>query len=128
MIKINPEFKEGAIAALKINIPMIAGCPLVKNLWELSQEAPCLWFKLNDKTLDYYQVEYDAGNMTKFNLKATQEYVNDKELLKYLQTHCKAIGFNEFIQAVPMIKQQSTGVYFMGFGSYKPIYFLLKND
>jgi biopolymer transport protein ExbD len=125
-IKINKEFLNGAKAASKINIPMIVGCPLAENLWDLDDNAKCIWIKLTDKTNNFYYVEYEDKKLHKYKILQTDEVLNEKEdILKFVINGSKEFDYGKLILAMQTIKANST-VYFMGFGTYKPVYFLLK--
>lgn len=68
LVKINKKFFNGAKQAATINIPMIVGCPLVKNLWVLDETAKCIWIKLTDRTKDFYCIEYDDKKISNYKV------------------------------------------------------------
>lgn len=128
LIKINSEFIDGAKEALKINIPMLAGCPLIKNFWELNEETQCIWIKLNEETKSLYELEYEREKPNEFMiLDNVCVLENDEDILNFVSTVCDTHNFESLVQAIETIRRHSSTVYFMGFGSYKPIYFLLKD-
>lgn len=128
-IKINDEFLNGAKEASKINIPMLAGCPIARNLLELNNDTKCIWIKLTDKTRNIYDIEYIDGIPVEFKIKQNEEVLNtNDDILNFISNYCKELDFVNLIQAIQTIRQYSSTVYFMGFGTYKPIYFLLKDE
>lgn len=129
LVKINNEFKGGAKEALKFNIPMIAGSPLVRNLWELNNDPNCIWIKLSENTNDFYEIEYFDGLSPEYKIIQHNEVLNSEdELLDFTSIYSKEMDFENLLYAIQSIKLESTTVYFMGFGSYKPIYFLLRDE
>ena len=129
LIKINTEFLNGAKEASRINIPMIAGCPLARNLWELNEDTKCIWIKLTDMTKNFYNIEYDDEISPEYKILQHEEVLNNNDdILNFIIKGSKKLDFEKLIQAIQNIKANSSTVYFMGFGSYKPVYFLLKDD
>lgn len=129
LIKINSEFLAGANEASRINIPMIAGCPLARNLWELNEYTKCVWIQLTEKTKHFYNVEYSDKTPSGYKILQNDEVLkNDDEILNFINNGSKKLDFECLIQAFKTIKEHSPTVYFMGFGSYKPVYFLLRED
>ncbi|MBT3384683.1 MAG: hypothetical protein HN778_13185 [Prolixibacteraceae bacterium] len=128
-IKINDEFLDGAKEASKINIPMLAGCPLARNLLELNNDVKCIWIKLTDKTRNIYDIEYIDETPVEYKVIQHEEVFNTKDnILDFIIEGSKELNFLNLIQAIQTIRQHSSTVYFMGFGTYKPIYFLLKDE
>lgn len=128
LVKINSEFLEGAKEASRMKIPMLAGCPLVKSFWELSEETQCIWIKLNGETKSLYQIEYNREKSTEFMISDSIGVLEkDEDILNFVTTYCDTYDFESLIQAIQTIREHSSTVYFMGFGSYKPIYFLLSD-
>ena len=127
IIKINSEFIDGAEEALKMNIPMLAGCPLSKSFWDLDNNTKCIWIKLTNKTKRYYEVQYSIENTTEFNVIDNTEILNgQEEILDFIISNSKTHNFESLIRGIHSIREHSSTVNFMGFGSYKPVYFLLK--
>jgi len=46
-VKLNRQILLGAQCGMELGIPIIAGCPLAKNFWELGNSPHCLWIKLD---------------------------------------------------------------------------------
>jgi hypothetical protein len=128
LIKINREFFDGANEASKINIPMIAGCPLARNLWELNEDTKCIWIKLTNRTKDYYIIEYNDEILPELKILQNEEVLkNNDDLLEFVIDKSKNQDFEFLIQAIRIIKSHGY-TRFMGIGSYKPVYFLLKDN
>jgi hypothetical protein len=128
LVKINHEFLEGAEEASRINIPMLAGCPLAKNFWELNEHTKCFWIKLTDKKKPFYEIEYNDRVPAEFKfLEKTEVLDSDEDILNFVITDSKDHNFESLIQAIQIIRAHGSIVYFMGLASYKPIYFLLKD-
>lgn len=127
LIKINKEFLNTAREASKISIPMIVGCPLVENLWDLNVNVKCIWIKLTSKTKDFYNLECEDKISHKYRILQNEEVLNEKEdVLKFVISNSKILNYENLILAMKTIKANSTTTYFMGWGTYKPVYFLLK--
>jgi hypothetical protein len=127
-IKINPEFIEGAIEAVKIKIPIIAGCPLVKSFWDLNENTSCYWIKLDNETKDLYEFEFSSEVSPEYRAKEEiGVFKSEEQLLTYVTSICGYHDIHSLIHSIHIIRQHSSTVYFMGFGSYKPIYFLLRD-
>jgi len=128
LIKINSEFMDGAREASRIKIPMMAGCPLARNLWELNESTKCIWIKLTDKTKAFYNIEYDDVIAPEYKILQKEEVlISNDDILNFVINSSKDQDFEFLIQAIQTIKSHGYAIRFMGFGSYKPVYFLLKN-
>jgi hypothetical protein len=126
VIKINHEFIAGASQASKVNIPMIVGCPLIKKLWDLNENTNCIWIKLTETTKDFYYIECEDKLSNKLNfLQNTEIFNKNDDLLNFVVKNSKKVDYENFIYDIRNIRANSP-VFFMGFGIYKPVYFLLK--
>jgi hypothetical protein len=131
IVKINEQILLGAQTGIKLGIPVIAGCPLVKNFWELGNNPDCIWIKLNQGSTETFELElghiqyHDYMNqISKFI------FTNEEDLLTYLSEKSELIDINSAILSFREIKKNSAGLefysYFIFMGLYKPVYFLLK--
>ena len=68
LIKINNDLILGAREASRINIPMITGCPLARNLRELDEHTMCVWIKLTEKTRSYYKIEHSKESKLQYEI------------------------------------------------------------
>lgn len=130
-VKLNRQIFVGAQCGMEFGIPIIAGCPLVRDFWELGNIPVCLWLKLDqfsndDVQLDIEQIQpYSITNqMSKFL------FSNDEALLSYLTERAKLMDFDIALSAFGNIKLSSRDLEFFSFfksmGGYRPVYFLLK--
>lgn len=130
-VKINKQILLGAQSGMNFGIPIIAGCPLAKNFWELGNNSDCVWIKLSQDSTEDFELEleyiqsYDLMNqISKFI------FINEGDLLTYVSEQSKLMDINSAILSFREIKRDSVGVefysYFRFMGSYKPVYFLLK--
>ncbi|ADQ79155.1 hypothetical protein Palpr_1005 [Paludibacter propionicigenes WB4] len=127
--KINAQIIAGASSGLKLGIPIIACCPLVKNFWELSDNPEFIWVKLKlEKDED---MSIGIKENESFNPKSASIYfVNNSEILDYIESNSKLFSIEKALLAFREINMESSHLDFyprLGFGGiYKPIYFLLK--
>lgn len=111
LIKINEELIETAVIAKIINIPMIAGAPISKNLWELYNNPICKLFHLTD----------DTQTLNFIDLNNTLE--NEIDLLLIVR-QANPHTYQSFISAVRYLRQGNSRMFFSS--TYKPVYLLIK--
>ena len=132
IVKFSEQIIYGAKASQELGIPIIAGCPLAKNFWELSECEDFLWADLaefNTDDIDYCAMVNAKGVMAE----APEGYFfNDiGRVSEIIDRSDKHFDISTFIDAIKEIKMSSRGsenyipMYFMG--GYKPVYFLLAN-
>lgn len=127
LVKINHDLIVDAIEAKKINIPMIAGCPLARNFWELNENTECIWINLNDKTDQFYEIVYEDGKIVKNNpLEKNEILKSNQDIYKLIDENNEKQNLESFAEAIRIIKSQSFSGHFIG--GYKPVYFLLRNE
>lgn len=131
IVKINGQILLGAQTGIKLGIPVIAGCPLVRTFWELGNNPDCIWIKLDQGSTETFELElghiqyHDYMNqISKFI------FTDEKDLLTYLSEKSELIDINSARLSFREIKRDSVGEgsysYFRFMGFYKPVYFLLK--
>lgn len=131
IIKVNKQILFGAKSGLDFGIPIIAGCPLASNFWELGKEPNCLWINLESKSMENFEIELEIDSSSHKIIKFS-DYVfqSQKNILDYIDNIAKTIDLAGALEAIRTIKMQSKGMEFyypMAFmGGYKPVYFLLK--
>ena len=127
-IKINGELVNCANEALKNKVPMIAGCPLVRNFWELDERASCVWLKLNDKTLPFYDLDNKTGASIGYSTQKREKFLNSNDdILDFIIANSEELSMTDFLRVIRIIRHEAgSRGYFMG--GYKPVYFLLKNS
>jgi hypothetical protein len=128
-LKINGQVFAGACGGLNLGIPIIAGCPLVKNFWELSENPKFIWIRLDMcKNEDIiFQIKHGV------NYSSTLSdilFFEKHEILDYISENSKFLSIKNALMAFKEINRISMNMDFyprFGFGGvYKPIYFLLK--
>lgn len=129
-IKINANIILGALEGIKQGIPIIAGCPLVTNFWELSDNPKFVWIKLNLETIDDLQIKLEKNEP--FPSAFSNLFFSENQyILNYINEHAKMISIDEALNSFREINMKSMNSEFyprFGFGgTYKPIYFLLKD-
>lgn len=127
--KINAHIIDGAHSGLKLGIPIIAGCPLVKNFWELSNKIKFLWIRLDlDNNNDFL---FKIKKSETFNPALSRILFNkNHEILDYINENANLLSIELAIEAFKEVKMATISApFYSGFlfgGGYKPIYFLLK--
>jgi hypothetical protein len=132
-VKFSEQIIYGGHMGFELGIPMIAGCPLARNFFELSTCKNFLWADLSKFSIDDIdiQISVDKDGKTseifnKFLIHKTDDVIDFVELTS------ESFDLEMFIQAIKKIKMTSKGygVYYpMAFmGGYKPVYFLLANS
>jgi hypothetical protein len=131
VIKINEQILIGAQVGSKVGIPIIGGCPIASDFWELGNDPNCLWVNLESQGSEDYEIQLDLSN-SPYQIKTHSEFVfhSDRDLLDYVEMKSKAIDINTALDAFKSIKMHSSGYgnyYHMAFmGGYKPVYFLMR--
>lgn len=130
-LKINEQIILGAQSGLGLGIPIIAGCPLVKNFWELGKSPNCLWIKLDFELIKNleFQIKFDKAPSLD-DVLSKKVFKQENEMLDYFNENTKELEINEALEAFRKIKMDSLNLNFYSsfafMGGYKPIYFLLK--
>lgn len=134
-IKINNQILLGALSGIKLGIPIIAGCPMVTNFWELGNNPNCLWIKLDQCSIEGFDIEFNIEREYKqssdyINQRSKSIFTNEEDLLIYLSEKSELMDFNSAKFAIREIKMDSQEMMFLNpfkyIGGYKPVYFLLK--
>ncbi len=130
LVNVNYDIKVGAESALEHGIPVVAGCPLASDLWELGKEPDCMWINLCESTSESYRVEMDAGRVKSSYLQRDHIFDTDEGLINHTIDNCNLLSLPEALEAFKDIKMKSKRLEFfspMAFmGGYKPAYFLMK--
>ena len=130
-LKINEQIILGTRSGLTLGIPIIAGCPLARDFWELSKTPNCLWFRLNFKSNKNkeFQIKQTESLYLDMDL-SKMVFQKENEILKYIIKNANLFDVDAAIEAFRKIKMDSMNLeYYSSFafwGGYKPIYFLLK--
>jgi hypothetical protein len=131
IIKINEQILLGAQTGIKLGIPVIAGCPLAKNFWELGDKPNCVWIKLDQGYTENFNLLFGSPPYSTYKNETSRIiFANDQDLLNYLIKKSKSMDINSVISSFREIIRESAGAgyysYFKFMGLYKPVYFLLK--
>jgi len=123
----------GAQCGMELGIPIIAGCPLAKNFWELGNSPHCLWIKLDQgskKDCDDIELKIeDIRSLDSVKRLSKYIFLDKEELLSYLVERTESMDFDTAMQSFRQIRgaSQGTAFFYRYFGGYKPVYFLLKD-
>lgn len=129
-IKINQSLIQSSIVANEVGIPLIAGCPLAKNFWELGNCEKSAWFNLDmlDGDQDYFFEIDDNFAGGKHGDICTTELA---QILPTLLEKATLHDLNTFIDAHKSIRDCSYseyGLHPLYQSGYKPIYLLMTNN
>jgi hypothetical protein len=127
--KINVQVIAGAYCGLKLGIPIIAGCPLVKNFWELSDNPRFIWIRLElNKNADFMIKIKEKESLTP--VLANILFNKNQDILDYINEKAKFFSIEQALKAFREVKMATLNLpfhsRFVFGGVYKPIYFLLK--
>ena len=129
-VKINEQILLGAQSGMILGIPIIAGCPSVRNFWELGNNPNCVWIKLDQGFTETFELELEHIQSSNYmNQISKFIFTNEEDLLIYLSERSELMDFTHAISSFRKIKMDSDGIgfyYFRFMGGYKPVYFLLK--
>lgn len=129
--KFNQQIINGANCGLQLGIPIIAGCPIVRNFWELSDNPKFLWINLGLSGRNEFSVKVESGVPNFIGL-SNDLLLHDQEFLSIIDLHSKIFSIQDAINVFKEISRESLRVpYYSRFvfgGTYKPIYFLLKEN
>lgn len=130
-LKVNEQIILGARSGLKLGIPIIAGCPLASDLWELGKNPQCLWIRLNFKSNRNMEFQIKHGKSSQLEKELSKMvFHKENEILKYIDGNANMFDLNAALETFRKIKMDSLKLeYYSSFafwGGYKPIYFLLK--
>lgn len=131
IVKLNRQILLGAQRGTELGIPIIAGCPLAKDFWELGNCPNCLWIKLDQGFVDDFELEIESSQSSYFaNQISKFVFQSEKDLLIYLNERSEPMNFGAAMLSFTEIKRASRELdyhsYFGLMGGYKPVYFLLK--
>lgn len=130
-LKINEQIILGAQSGLNLGIPIIAGCPLAKDFWELGKNPNCLWIRLNFESKKNKEFKIKQGKSLHVGKDLSRMvFQKENEILKYTKENAYLFNVTTAMEAFRKIKMDSVNLeYYSSFafwGGYKPIYFLLK--
>jgi hypothetical protein len=116
-ITVNQKVREFEHAMRTRGIPTIAGCPLVKTIWELSCDPKIAWIDINHPSLNKYLNQINHGENSAALL--TEEEVL-RRVLGAATLSLECLG-----NAVRTFRSMHGGSFIYG-QRYKPIFFLIR--
>ena len=126
-IKISGELFQNSTFLLENNIPTIAGCPLINNLWQNFNLDTFFWVKINPNTKEFYSVDNNKNEMGNFNIIPKDEILTTpNSILEYVNSKSGSMDILELFEIIREGRYHVTPRFM--FGGYKPIYFLLNNN
>jgi hypothetical protein len=102
------------------NVPVIAGCPIAVNFWELSQCNKYAWIEINKESTSIY-LNQISGNHNN-NLAKTISTASVVQMAE----KSKLFNINSFQEFLENSKNIMPSVFLFG-PKYKPTYFLIKD-
>lgn len=125
--KINSQIIASANIGLKYGVPIIAGCPLVRNFWELSSNIKIIWTRIDLDDKEDLFITIKGSNILAHQLSM---FNNNQEILSFIDKNTKFFSLENALEVFKQINMANSGFNYyprFGFGGiYKPIYFLLK--
>jgi hypothetical protein len=106
--------------ANEYNVPVIAGCPLATNFWELSKCTKHTWIEINNNTVSNYL--NPVCNAPREKIVASLSISRIVKLIKTSAT----FDIEKFSEFLHESKGTMPGTFIFG-PRYKPIYLLIKN-
>ena len=130
-VKINKQILIGAQSGMRLGIPIIAGCPSVRNFWELGNNPNCVWIKLDQGSTETFELEFEHIQSSNYmNQTSKSTFSNEEDLLTYLSEKSELLNFTQAISYFRKIKMDGEGTGFnypfRFIGGYKPVYLLIK--
>ena len=116
-ITINQELHAFEDFMRAIGVPTIAGCPMVKTIWELSCDPEICWIDIRHASLNKYlnEINYEETSGALLTEQEILRRVSESQLLSI-----ESLG-----DAVRTFRGISGGSYIYG-PQYKPVFFLIK--
>lgn len=124
-LKVNEEFFLGSKEGRKLGIPIILGCVIARDLWELNDNAQFIWLNLDNR--EYGQFEFvsnSEGKVSKSDLEANESFMSEAAVINLIRKNCVKLSYKGFIDGSRRVKDQSP-YHYMG-GAYRPVYMLIK--
>jgi len=126
-LKVNRELFIATEIAEKYAIPVLVGAPLVNELKNLTDEAPCVWFCLNSRGFTARDIEFKISILnSEVGIELPPEVrgpLNENEIPKVLM---KSPIFSDWQEIVNIAMEIKKGEFYRFFGSlYKPFIIVL---
>lgn len=116
-ITINQEVRDFENAMRARGIPAVAGCPLVKTIWELSRDPQIAWVDINHPSLNKYLNQINSEENS-------DALLTEDEILRRLSGAPK-FSLDSLGETVRMFRDFHGGSIIYG-QRYKPVFFLIR--
>ena len=105
IIKVNEQILLGAKSGLDYGIPIIAGCPIASNFWELGKDPNCLWINLESESMENFEIELELDSSS-YSIIKFPEYVfqSQEDILAYIDNIAETTVLNRALEAIKTIK------------------------
>ncbi|MGE8179043.1 hypothetical protein [Pseudomonas fluorescens] len=110
-IRINYELLEFEEVCTKFGIPVVAGCPMVCNFWDLGKSPSIVWLNLATQNEGVLELKGDA------------KVGMDGDGMLDLVSRAATLSFSDFDGFLRYVKSGSSSFYGP---TYKPFYFLIR--
>ncbi|SDL20606.1 hypothetical protein [Pseudomonas indica] len=132
-VKINQEIVVAAAVGHSLGIPMIAGCPLAKNLIELGHCNRFIWVNLAKALPSDVDFTIAVNESVLYQGPYERLVIDDlEEVLRIVELEAGWIGLDIILGAVKSIVTKSRGIGgyhpFGYMGGYKPVYLLMADQ
>lgn len=92
LIKINENLVSAANEFSEVNIPVISGCPVIRDFWNINDDPKCIWINLNSNVNKYYTAYFENNHSLEYTIIPYEGIVYEKILLNSLRNPtCKIL-------------------------------------
>jgi hypothetical protein len=131
IIKISEDIVISGKTGRDIGIPIIAGCPIVRNFWDLGNNPQCIWINILENKYPNLEISLEKNNLSESTKKKYDIiFKSEEDILSFFQNTSKELNIDEAIESFKAIKMSSKSLeYYNPFlfqRGYKPFYLLIK--
>ena len=126
VMKVNAELFRCAAEFRRVGVPVFAGFPLVRSVFEFSGDVEFLWFALlGDETEGDIEVEMRTITSDQSSTPSLQGPLSDQDVCRLFTQESEPMPWDRAIEAINRVRRQEAdnGLWPLGRG-YKPVYFL----
>jgi len=126
IMKVNAELFRCAAEFRRVGVPVFAGFPLVRSVFEFSGDVEFLWFALlGDETEGDIEVEMRTITSDQSSTPSLQGPLSDQDVCRLFTQESEPMPWDRAIEAINRVRRQEAdnGLWPLGRG-YKPVYFL----
>ena len=127
VMKVNAELFRCAAKFRRVGVPVFAGFPLVKSVFEFSDDVEFLWFALRgDETEGDIEVEMRTITNGQSRTPSLQGPLSGQDICRLVTQESEPMPWDRAIEAINHVRRQGAdnGLWPLGWG-YKPVYFLV---